>query len=197
MSIPDLKKMFGYSKYKMYYIENLLPPEGSTVYRCGTLVDLCLGPHIQNTGKIKAFKIMKVGCDSFHHVKCSRMNSRIPHVTSGEIKMTILCNESMVLRSQTRNNCLNTRNFWKRPQSEIIVRSVLNRSCSFSTNSPRDQYSYYPMAPLSSMRSRSCFVPNIRNVDIKRSSHLICMTSSYGRSPDIGSTIKTTCSVLR
>ena len=52
--------MFGYSKYKMYYIENLLPPEGSTVYRCGTLVDLCLGPHIQNTGKIKAFQIMKV-----------------------------------------------------------------------------------------------------------------------------------------
>ena len=60
VSIPNLKEMFGYSKYKMYYIENLLPPEGSTVYKNGTLVDLCLGPHIQNTGKIKAFKIMKV-----------------------------------------------------------------------------------------------------------------------------------------
>ncbi|KAL8854059.1 MAG: hypothetical protein Q9221_001182 [Calogaya cf. arnoldii] len=59
VSIPDLKKMFGYSKYKMYYIENLLPPKGSTVYRCGSLVDLCLGPHIQNTSKIKAFQIMK------------------------------------------------------------------------------------------------------------------------------------------
>ena len=59
VSISDLKKMFGYSKYKMYYIENLLPPEGSTVYKCGTLVDLCLGPHIQNTGKIKTFQIMK------------------------------------------------------------------------------------------------------------------------------------------
>ena len=61
VSIPDLKEMFSYSKYKMYYIENLLPAEGSTVYKCGTLVDLCLGPHIQNTGKIKAFQIMKVG----------------------------------------------------------------------------------------------------------------------------------------
>ncbi|MCJ1424631.1 threonyl-tRNA synthetase [Sticta canariensis] len=59
VSIPDLKEMFAYSKYKMYYIENLLPPEGSTVYKCGTLVDLCLGPHIQNTSKIKAFQIMK------------------------------------------------------------------------------------------------------------------------------------------
>lgn len=60
VSIPELKEMFGYSKYKLYYIENLLPPEGSTVYRCGSLVDLCLGPHIQNTSKIKAFQIMKV-----------------------------------------------------------------------------------------------------------------------------------------
>lgn len=60
VSIPDLREMFNYSKYKMYYIENLLPPEGSTVYKCGTLVDLCLGPHIQNTGKIKTFQIMKV-----------------------------------------------------------------------------------------------------------------------------------------
>ncbi|KAL8757863.1 MAG: hypothetical protein Q9184_004104 [Pyrenodesmia sp. 2 TL-2023] len=59
VSIPNLKQMFGYSKYKMYYIENLLPPEGSTVYRCGTLVDLCLGPHIQNTSKIKTFQITK------------------------------------------------------------------------------------------------------------------------------------------
>ncbi|KAL9603662.1 MAG: hypothetical protein Q9219_000981 [cf. Caloplaca sp. 3 TL-2023] len=59
VTIPDLKRMFGYSKYKMYYIDNLLPPEGSTVYRCGSLVDLCLGPHIQNTSKIKAFQIMK------------------------------------------------------------------------------------------------------------------------------------------
>ena len=59
VSLSDLKEMFGYSKYKMYYIENLLPPEGSTVYKNGTLVDLCLGPHIQNTSKIKAFKIMK------------------------------------------------------------------------------------------------------------------------------------------
>ena len=61
VSIPDLKEMFTYSKYKMYYIENLLPPEGSTVYKCGTLVDLCLGPHIQHTGKIKAFQVTKVG----------------------------------------------------------------------------------------------------------------------------------------
>lgn len=56
----NLKKMFGYSKYKLHYINHLVEGEKTTVYRCGTLVDLCRGPHIQNTGKIKAFKIMQV-----------------------------------------------------------------------------------------------------------------------------------------
>lgn len=31
-----------------------------TVYRCGPLVDLCRGPHIPNTGAVKAFHISKV-----------------------------------------------------------------------------------------------------------------------------------------
>ncbi|KAI9738211.1 MAG: threonyl-tRNA synthetase [Cirrosporium novae-zelandiae] len=59
VSKKDLKEMFGYSKYKLHYIDNLIEGEHSTVYKCGTLVDLCRGPHIQNTNKIKAFQIMK------------------------------------------------------------------------------------------------------------------------------------------
>ncbi|KAH0597152.1 hypothetical protein MHUMG1_05462 [Metarhizium humberi] len=55
----DLRKLFGYSKYKMHYIEKFVPDGGSTtVYRNGSLVDLCTGPHIQNTKQISAFKIM-------------------------------------------------------------------------------------------------------------------------------------------
>lgn len=52
--------MFSYSKYKLHYIDKLVTGEKSTVYRCGSLVDLCRGPHIQNTGKVKTFKIMQV-----------------------------------------------------------------------------------------------------------------------------------------
>ncbi|KAJ5823437.1 hypothetical protein N7447_005777 [Penicillium robsamsonii] len=59
VSKENLKKMFAYSKYKLHYIDKLVTGESSTVYRCGTLVDLCRGPHIQNTGKIKTFKIMQ------------------------------------------------------------------------------------------------------------------------------------------
>ncbi len=60
VSKDNLRKMFAYSKYKMHYIEKFVAGgESSTVYRNGTLVDLCAGPHIQNTKKIEAFKIMK------------------------------------------------------------------------------------------------------------------------------------------
>jgi len=56
----NLRKMFAYSKYKLHYIEKfILDGESSTVYRNGSLVDLCQGPHIQNTRRIESFKIMK------------------------------------------------------------------------------------------------------------------------------------------
>jgi len=32
----------------------------TTIYRCGPLIDLCRGPHIRHTGKVKAFKVVKV-----------------------------------------------------------------------------------------------------------------------------------------
>ena len=60
VSKENLKKMFGYSKYKMHYIDKFVEEGGSsTVYRNGSLVDLCTGPHIQSTKKIETFKIMK------------------------------------------------------------------------------------------------------------------------------------------
>lgn len=34
-------------------------------FRCGPLIDLCRGPHIRHTGKVKALAITKVGYFSF------------------------------------------------------------------------------------------------------------------------------------
>ncbi|CCD22391.1 threonine--tRNA ligase THS1 NDAI_0A02330 [Naumovozyma dairenensis CBS 421] len=60
MTKEDLLKMFHYSKYKTYLVQTKIPDGGSTtVYRCGKLIDLCVGPHIPHTGRIKAFKLLK------------------------------------------------------------------------------------------------------------------------------------------
>ncbi|KAG2136043.1 hypothetical protein DEU56DRAFT_871584 [Suillus clintonianus] len=65
-SKEDLLKMFSYNKYKKHLIETKIPDGTSTtVYRCGPMVDLCIGPHIPHTGKIKAFMVTKNSASYF------------------------------------------------------------------------------------------------------------------------------------
>ena len=60
MSKDALLQMFSYSPYKTYMIKTKIADGAkTTVYRCGPMIDLCTGPHIPHTGKIKAFSITK------------------------------------------------------------------------------------------------------------------------------------------
>ncbi|XP_044127165.1 threonine--tRNA ligase, mitochondrial isoform X1 [Bufo gargarizans] len=54
----ELLEMFKYNKFKTQIIEDKVETTTS-VYRCGSLVDLCQGPHIRHTGQIKAIKLHK------------------------------------------------------------------------------------------------------------------------------------------
>ncbi|ODV88411.1 hypothetical protein CANCADRAFT_33015 [Tortispora caseinolytica NRRL Y-17796] len=66
VSKENLLKMFKHNKYKQQIIDSKIPDGTSTtVYRCGTLIDLCRGPHIPHTGKIKALKITKNSASYF------------------------------------------------------------------------------------------------------------------------------------
>ncbi|KAG8822899.1 threonyl-tRNA synthetase, partial [Serendipita sp. 399] len=49
-----------YNKYKQHFIETKVPDgTTSTVYRCGPMIDLCIGPHVPHTGRIKSFMVTK------------------------------------------------------------------------------------------------------------------------------------------
>ncbi|RWA09033.1 hypothetical protein EKO27_g6074 [Xylaria grammica] len=62
----QLLEMFSSNKYKQHIIGDKIPDGSSTtVYRCGPLVDLCRGPHVPDTGKIKAFGILKLSASYF------------------------------------------------------------------------------------------------------------------------------------
>lgn len=66
LSKDDLLEMFAYNKYKTHIINDKIPDGTSTtVYRNGPLIDLCRGPHVQHTGRIKAFSIMKNSASYF------------------------------------------------------------------------------------------------------------------------------------
>ncbi len=47
-------------EYKAQIIEAIPVEEEVSLYRQGDFVDLCRGPHVPNTGKLKVFKLMKV-----------------------------------------------------------------------------------------------------------------------------------------
>ncbi|HXF80333.1 MAG TPA: threonine--tRNA ligase [Usitatibacter sp.] len=47
-------------KYKAQIISSIPSAEGISLYREGDFIDLCRGPHVPSTGKLKVFKLMKV-----------------------------------------------------------------------------------------------------------------------------------------
>jgi threonyl-tRNA synthetase len=59
ISKANLLKMFAYNEFKCRIINERIGEEGSTVYKCGDLIDLCRGPHVRNTGKIKAMHMYR------------------------------------------------------------------------------------------------------------------------------------------
>uniref|UniRef100_A0A8C8EFG9 threonine--tRNA ligase n=1 Tax=Otus sunia TaxID=257818 RepID=A0A8C8EFG9_9STRI len=48
-----------YNKFKCRILNEKVNTPTTTVYRCGPLIDLCRGPHVRHTGKIKTIKIHK------------------------------------------------------------------------------------------------------------------------------------------
>ncbi|HEY3373494.1 MAG TPA: threonine--tRNA ligase [Candidatus Aquicultor sp.] len=59
VSKDEAREIFKDQPYKIELI-NELEDETITVYRDGEFVDLCRGPHVPGTGKIKAFKLLSV-----------------------------------------------------------------------------------------------------------------------------------------
>eukprot|EP01147_Barroeca_monosierra_P002497 gene2497-5427_t len=59
MRKEDLLRMFQGNPFKQRIISEKVTEPKTTVYRCGPLIDLCRGPHIRNTGQVKAFTTTK------------------------------------------------------------------------------------------------------------------------------------------
>ena len=57
VSIDEAKKIFADQRFKLEHIDDLAD-EQITIYRHGSFVDLCSGPHIPSAGKIGAINIM-------------------------------------------------------------------------------------------------------------------------------------------
>ena len=59
LSKQELAALLSYNKFKLRIINERIQEEFATAYRCGTLIDLCRGPHVRHTGYVKALQITK------------------------------------------------------------------------------------------------------------------------------------------
>ena len=56
----DAQQLFAANPFKLATINSKLPDDAlTTVYQCGPFVDLCRGPHLPTSSKIKAFAVQK------------------------------------------------------------------------------------------------------------------------------------------
>jgi len=60
MSKDEALEMFKYNDFKTDVLKRKVPDGAMcTAYRCGDLIDLCRGPHVPDTSRVKAFSVMK------------------------------------------------------------------------------------------------------------------------------------------
>ncbi len=55
----EARRLFAAQPYKLELIDEI-PDEKVSLYRQGSFVDLCRGPHVSSTGEIKAFKLVSI-----------------------------------------------------------------------------------------------------------------------------------------
>lgn len=109
VSKNDLLEMFAYNKFKLRVLEEKVTSEKTTVYRCGSLIDLCRGPHIRHTGRIKALKLLKVSefqqkpVQNRHKIFLQIFYRKAPFTGMAVPTLKIL-NDSMASHSLPTNN---------------------------------------------------------------------------------------------
>ena len=57
----EAAKMFIHSPFKLARIATIPETDPLTVYKCGSFVDLCRGPHLPSTKYIKSVLLTKIG----------------------------------------------------------------------------------------------------------------------------------------
>jgi threonyl-tRNA synthetase len=60
LSRIEARKMFADQPYKLEIIDSIPDAETLSIYRHGEFVDLCQGPHVENTADIRAVKLLNV-----------------------------------------------------------------------------------------------------------------------------------------
>ena len=73
----EAKELLKDQKYKLERLADIPEGEAITFYSCGEFMDLCRGPHVESTGKLRAFKIMNVAGSYYRGHETNPMLQRL------------------------------------------------------------------------------------------------------------------------
>jgi threonyl-tRNA synthetase len=79
------RQIFAAQPYKLELIDDI-PDEKVTVYRQGSFVDLCRGPHVNSTGEIKTFKLTSIAGAYWRGDEHNAMLQRVYGIAFGSQK---------------------------------------------------------------------------------------------------------------
>ncbi|MFA5895093.1 MAG: threonine--tRNA ligase [Candidatus Shapirobacteria bacterium] len=79
ITIDDAKKMFADNPYKIEWLDSIVDRnEVISIYKTGEeFVDLCAGPHVNYTAKVKAFKLLSIAGAYWHGDEKNKMLTRV------------------------------------------------------------------------------------------------------------------------
>lgn len=76
-SRDEAKEILKGQKYKLERLADIPEGESITFYTCGDFKDLCRGPHVESTGKLRALKIMNVAGSYYRGHETNPMLQRL------------------------------------------------------------------------------------------------------------------------
>jgi len=88
--------------YKVELAGNV-PGDTVTIYKDGDFTDLCRGPHVESTGKIKAFKLLSIAGAYWHGIETNPMFQRI-YGTAFETEKELDDHLSMIEEAKKRDH---------------------------------------------------------------------------------------------
>jgi len=77
VSRDEAKELLKGQKYKLERLADIPEGDAITFYTCGEFMDLCAGPHVESTGKLRAFKIMNVAGSYYRGHETNPMLQRL------------------------------------------------------------------------------------------------------------------------
>ena len=77
VSRDEAKELLKGQKYKLERLADIPEGDAITFYTCGEFMDLCAGPHVESTGKLRAFKLMNVAGSYYRGHETNPMLQRL------------------------------------------------------------------------------------------------------------------------